>query len=282
MWEQLIGMGSKLLGGFMNQNAQENANAANQALQQTQMAYQHQANTHGVRWRVEDAIAAGLHPLAAMGMSPAQGFSASVGHQSPETGLGSALGDMGQDITRAINATRTQNERGQAFVDAARSLATERGNLQNELLKLQIRRLEQTMNPPAPGQVDVKPAEDTTRGSNPSQQPGDIPSVDYERTSTGWQPVPGKISKERQEDDFIASTLWKIKNYLQPNWAADRRVPPNVPLAPGKMWQWEGSQFEWQQVDAPAYRRSGPSHHYEGYGPTSVFERNLAHRARRR
>lgn len=61
---------------------------------------------HGIRWKVADAKAAGLHPLAALGASGAA--------YSPVSSAGSDLGSVGQDISRSIEATRTADERRMA------------------------------------------------------------------------------------------------------------------------------------------------------------------------
>lgn len=249
----LLNFGAKLIGGFMGQNAQENANAANQALAQTQMAYQHEANTHGVRWRVADAIAAGLHPLAALGMSPASGVSASVGRQEPETAMADAVGSMGQDISRAINATRTNDERIAAHNNKVRALTLERAELQNQYLRARIQREQQERNPPMPGdtgQVDVSPAPDTSRSAlNPALQAGSIPSVDFEEVAPGkYAPVPSKLSKERQEDDFIAETMWKFRHLLMPTFSSDWRQPPShIKLKEGHQWHWHPTGLYWTQ-----------------------------------
>lgn len=58
---------------------------------------------HGIRWKVADAKAAGLHPLAALGAAGAA--------YSPVAAAGSDLGSIGQDISRSIDATRTAEER---------------------------------------------------------------------------------------------------------------------------------------------------------------------------
>lgn len=261
MWEALLGMGTKLLGGMMGQNAQENANAANQALAQTQMAYQHEANTHGVRWKVADAVAAGLHPLAALGMSPASGVSASVGRQEPETGMAGALGDIGQDISRAMNATRTQNERVAAFNEQLRTLALNRGELQNQALELQIKRLEQQLNPPFPNNVwnipsggipgmpgfTDKPGDRIPASpSEPHREGGAITDVGQSRTPTGWASVPGKDIKERIEDVLPYEWSHFVRNNLY-NSLGFGTPPRDIPLKEGHYWNWNTFKQEWQQ-----------------------------------
>lgn len=62
----------------------------------------------GIRWKVEDARAAGIHPLAALGASTSSFTPVFQGDS-----LGQAIAQSGQDIQRSINATRTADERRQ-------------------------------------------------------------------------------------------------------------------------------------------------------------------------
>lgn len=73
----------------------------------------------GIRWRVEDAKAAGIHPLYAIG--------ANTPTYSPQAAVGSDFGisSMGQNIGRAIEAKQTARERAEA-----QAVATEVGRSQ--------------------------------------------------------------------------------------------------------------------------------------------------------
>lgn len=71
---------------------------------------------NGVRWRVADAQAAGLHPLAALGMMPTGSSPVSVmsggGPTTSSRGnLYRSLANMGQNVTRAAMSTQTAEER---------------------------------------------------------------------------------------------------------------------------------------------------------------------------
>ena len=71
----LIGGGASIMGGLMGQNS---------ARQDRKM--QKEFAQHGVRWRVADAEAAGIHPLAALGMPATQATPVGVGG-NPAEGL---------------------------------------------------------------------------------------------------------------------------------------------------------------------------------------------------
>lgn len=125
----IIGAGASLIGGAMNKASTE---AANEKNYQAQKEFAQQ----GLRWKVEDGKAAGIHPLYAVG-APTQSFSASyVGDQS----MGQSIANAGQDIGGAIARTQPVDERIQSFNDQTMALQLERGTLENELLRLQIRR----------------------------------------------------------------------------------------------------------------------------------------------
>lgn len=80
-------------------------NAAAQA--QSQMDMQREFAQNGIRWKVADAKAAGIHPLAALG---AQTFSYNP-VITGDTGVGEALAKMGQGVSRAVEAKQLQEER---------------------------------------------------------------------------------------------------------------------------------------------------------------------------
>lgn len=101
------------------------------------MAMQREFAQHGIRWRVADAEAAGLHPLAALG-SQGSSYSPSYSAFTSSSGTSSAgnayraLSGMGQNLSRALMATATSGER------AEQSLRLRNMELQNELLAEQI------------------------------------------------------------------------------------------------------------------------------------------------
>ncbi|AZL83026.1 DNA pilot protein [Apis mellifera associated microvirus 54] len=118
---------------------------------------------------VEGANRAGIHPLVLFGSGGYQPPSNSVGSLGVEqsgNNWGTAFMNMGQDVNRAIMANKSQQERealqaqelaryeeaqeNQRKRDAAQ---TEHMGLQNDLIRTQIKRLEQQMIPPKPPSV---------------------------------------------------------------------------------------------------------------------------------
>lgn len=95
----LISAGANLLGGLFGSNSAEKATRA-------QLAAQKEFAQHGVRWRVEDAKAAGLHPLYALGANVPSYSPVSV--QDP---MGEAISQAGQNIGRAVSSSMTSHER---------------------------------------------------------------------------------------------------------------------------------------------------------------------------
>lgn len=113
----LISAGSNLLGGIIGakasrDNTQDQINFARDQAAASE-ALQREFAQHGIRWRVEDAKAAGLHPLFALGGSGATftPAAASINFDNGGVEMGRALAAAGQDLGRAISAQKTPVER---------------------------------------------------------------------------------------------------------------------------------------------------------------------------
>lgn len=295
----LIGTGisviGNLFGGRSRDEATERNNAANIAAQQqmnaaniaaaernNQLTLQDKARDRelqtvfaqqGIRWKADDARAAGIHPLYAMGANTVSYAPSTVGLVTPQlsaarteasTGMGTALAQSGQDISRAIHATRTESERFQAVQSTSQALSLENMGLQNELLRSQIAKINTTLNPPMPsisdaykltGQtgsgVEVKNVEIEKAGPHGSHAAGAVADAHYARSPTGWPVVPSKDMKERIEDMIIPEILWGIRNNLGPAISNLHFRPPPVPLERGKQWTFNPVLGEYQQVDTP-------------------------------
>lgn len=103
----LIGAGANLLGGLLGQStADKNRDAANALAQQNRQDQLDFAKS-GIQWRVADAKAAGINPLAALGASTSS-FSNVVGSNDASSPLGAGVSAAGQDLGRAANALTSQ------------------------------------------------------------------------------------------------------------------------------------------------------------------------------
>lgn len=152
----LVGAGANLFGGLMGQQNQAAINQQNIQAQeamnatnfQNQLALnaQNEANQElfaksGIQWRVADAKAAGISPLAALGAQTAS-FSNNVGatgvapKSEASNSFGTGIASAGQDISRAIQATRSPEEQAVAIEKTRQDL--ESGQLDNELKKAQL------------------------------------------------------------------------------------------------------------------------------------------------
>ena len=102
--------GGALAGGAMSQSAANKASARD-------LAQQREFAQHGIRWRVADAKAAGLHPLFAINQSTA--------NFTPVARVGQSA--MGRSVSRAAEAV------GQGYLRASQQTANA------ELTSLQLR-----------------------------------------------------------------------------------------------------------------------------------------------
>lgn len=112
VWPAIIA-GAAAIGGSLLA-ADQNRKSSNQAVDaQTQfnrdnIALQREFAQQGIRWKVDDAVAAGLHPLAALGAQTHSFSPIQIGNNYRHD---STWADIGQDISRAISTQKTKEER---------------------------------------------------------------------------------------------------------------------------------------------------------------------------
>lgn len=150
-FDDVAGAAGSLIGGIINKDASRKAAGLNRDMQR-------EFAQNGIRWKVADAKAAGLHPLAALGASTTSFSPSFVG----DTSMGQAMANIGQDISRSIQATRTAQERAQAnalAIEAAK-LDLEKKGMENELLRRRIAGQGDQIGPPLPG-AQVFPVPDS-------------------------------------------------------------------------------------------------------------------------
>lgn len=135
----LLGAGSSLLGGLFGQKNQANINAQNIAEQDKinaeNIALQKEFAQNGIQWKVHDAQAAGINPLAALGASTSS-FSNVVGATAQsDNSFGKGVSAAGQDIGRALKDTMAA---GDQHALKMAQLQETHGELENQLLASQI------------------------------------------------------------------------------------------------------------------------------------------------
>lgn len=111
------GVIGSVVGGLVGAGGSIWANKQNDKLAQQMWQKNYEAQKefaqNGVKWRVDDAKQAGIHPLFAMGANGASYSPVNSGgyYENPTAGLGNAISNMGQDIGRAMQAKMTPAER---------------------------------------------------------------------------------------------------------------------------------------------------------------------------
>lgn len=107
-FSSLIGAGANILGGLVGKSTADKARNAAAAQAQQNLQAQYDFAQHGIQWKVEDAKAAGINPLAALGASTSS-FSNVVGSSDASDPRASGIAAAGQDLGRAANALSPQD-----------------------------------------------------------------------------------------------------------------------------------------------------------------------------
>lgn len=238
MWPTIaaagISAGANLLGGLLGRSSANQASANNQQAWYANMMQQRDFAQHGIRWKVEDAKKAGIHPLYALGAQTTSFHPMALG-DTGDTSMTSALSNMGQDVSRAIMSTRSEDERMSAFTGAMQSAQLERAGLENELLRSQIARLHQQSNPAMPhaaGSHHVIPGQGNAPASPtaPYAEKGVKPETTWYRTEGGVAAMPSNDAAQAMEDIPTASLPWVYRNHLLPNFQVGQQPPPRSML----------------------------------------------------
>lgn len=254
---------SALLGGAINNRAIRRANQDN-------MRMQEEFAKNGIRWRVDDAKAAGIHPLYALGassMSPSTSVMA-------ETGIGNGLQQMGQDVGRAMRQGMETTE----LQDSIMQEQLKNWQLKNELLGIDVKRAS-TPNIPLNysgvgsdfmqgsqgAGFQLKPVQvEQSSPFDKGRSLGAAPDVGFAYTSDGGLVVvPSKDIKERIEDQIVPEAMWAWRNNVLPAFSGitkpDIREFP-LPLGYSWEWNWKKQGFYPQRLSGPAGGQSLPVH----------------------
>lgn len=206
MWPALIGAGASLIGGLLNKSSADSARSAQMDMFNRQVDLQKEFAQHGVQWKVADAKAAGISPLAALGANTVSFAPTTIG--SPvDTSLGDMARNMGQDLSRAVHATRSEDDRTKAVQDTADRLKLKNMDLQNQLLAAQIVKTSAPQVPPAmpldkylssnpmPGQGDARPTVVPLPKSPPARE-------QINAFGSPWMSNPGFSPAQKVQDQY--------------------------------------------------------------------------------
>lgn len=146
-----ISAGSQLIGGLLNRSAANKQNKLTQQIANQNVQFQNDFAKHGIRWRVEDAKAAGIHPLYALGANTPTYTPVSANFTRPDY---SFVGRMGQDVGRGLMQSASAKLRKEQFgIEQAR--LARRDALQENLISAQTEmyraRAAQLRQRPQPG-----------------------------------------------------------------------------------------------------------------------------------
>jgi len=252
-----------IAGPVVNYFAQKEANQINRDNAERNVEMQREFAKHGLRWKIEDARAAGISPLAALGASGAAFAPVHVGAEA-NTALGDGLSNMGQNISRAVAATSTQEEKTLQTLRVQSAQADIEGKtLNNQILLHQLNQLKAGPAFPGsdnfiPGQgnsgLKINPSERTQNQPGvPAQDQGWITDRAFARTDTGLAPVPSKDVTDRIEDKVVPEAMWMMRNNLLPTWqyfSSDnpRHGAPShsqLPDPKRQEWRWNPMKQEW-------------------------------------
>lgn len=258
-----------IVGGVLAKKAQDKATQANKDIAGFNAETQEQFAKEGVRWKVADAKAAGIHPLAALG-APTASFTPTQIGATPNFAMADMAKDLGQDLSRAAQAGTTTPERRLMEIQIQGAKLDLQGKELDNQIKIDQLRRSQSTGPAMPGsdsfisgqgagtaagrRVMEKPLERTMslRGS-PHAEPGAVSDVGWAKTSTGLQPIPSGDIKQRIEDSMPHEWSHYIRNNIAPIFGGTGSKPPKSALPKGYSdWEWSLSSMEWQPVRGPA------------------------------
>lgn len=256
MLAAVIGAGASLASSILG-----NRSAEKQA--EKNIKYQKDFAQKGIQWRTQDAKKAGIHPLAALGAQTHSFAPVSVGHDY------SGLAQAGQDIGRAIDATRNSGERVDAYTKTVHQLQLQRMGLENELLASQIAKVRGAGHPPAspsptnlgmiPGQGDVKTQPHKVTASHPndpSREAGAITDTGHAWTGTGWAPVMSDDFKQRSEEDPWAVLGHWVRNRVPQTFQYKPSFKPPFQALSDEYWAYHPYAQEYR-----LFRRKGSGTH---------------------
>lgn len=291
----LVGAGLGYASDKASSQAQSNYNQQ-MSFAQSQAQFQQDYARNVMQWRVDDAKKAGVHPMAALGVSNPS-YSPVSSPSAPAPTDYNALFDtattFGQNLNRASFQAKTQQQQLAAIGLVNRNMELQNKGLEQEQYwrGLQIGQLESNIrngiasSNPAPtldgrlpgvieGQndsdVDPKALVDpkamrTTPHKEPGKEPGSNPSTGWIQNPDGSvTAVQSESAKERLEEDLIGSSIWALNNRVLPHAKTMFGLPAGVSAPPDDLlpkgavrWMYNG-YGSFIPVDSHGKRVGGP------------------------
>lgn len=185
---EIVGAVGSLLGGLFGQSSADKQAEANRKMQLD-------AAQHGVEWRVKDAQAAGIHPLAALGMSPISLSPVSVGDPA------GTFSQIGQDVGRAAGAAMTKPQAAQTVALEIARTQLDGLKIDNDIKRAELAsRVRRAFGPVSTGSPVVPlPGANTARGADVGGQTLPLPGGASFVTS----PTATSEEIERQYGDVV-------------------------------------------------------------------------------
>lgn len=204
----LIGAGASIAGGLLSNKSQKEANRAAEAQNERNIALQKEFAQSGIQWKVKDAEAAGVHPLYALGAQTTSFAPSSVGGGASDF---SFLGQAGQNIGRAIDATRSTP--ASALALQLGKVQIEGAQLDNDLKRAQLASAIATNMPGHPGLPGLFtqhqiPGQGDSGSSDPTLTPAQhmLRQPDYttnlKAAGKDYMPAPGWSNAQAYEDRY--------------------------------------------------------------------------------
>lgn len=207
MFGSLISALGSLAGGLFGRSAAKDAQQAQQQMAAQNIQLQQEFAQNGIQWRVADAQKAGIHPLAALG-AQLHSFSPVSISGDTDTSMSTAVANMGQDIGRAVNATRSADDRRAAVLKS--SLDLQGQQLDNDIKRADLAsrsvRLAQQANPPMPTPTRDLTIFDDRKISTPGYE-ATQDQISKEYGDEGLPQIPGQMRFARDYGSAVANSI---------------------------------------------------------------------------
>lgn len=254
----LLSAGTNLLSGLFGRSS-----AAKEA--EKERAQQREFAQSGIQWKVEDAKKAGIHPLYALGAQTASYSPINTGAVSDYTDIAKS----GQDIGRAIDATRSGRDRISALQTSIAAAQLDGLQVDNQIKRAELASKLATNSTRGPGMperipgnteydgqgdpikivgpgITVNTRRDVTDPNSPAYIPGSGPSVALTKNTTGgYTPMIPPELAEALESDPAGYWDWMIRNRYLPNFNTGQK--PSSPKA-GYETIWNSWKQQWELV----------------------------------